>query len=759
MGGLGLTIFIEKVEMGNIRLFGFALSIVITSIFGWLPQQAQGSDKSDDAMLIRSIAGEEVCTEKKPKALKQFKKKIANLKLKIERSKNRAKQVSKLRRRLGLTRQELRINRAICLGNYKSIGANETIAGSFFGFTSPTSVEISQLPFNPVTKHYTATLKGFGFSPLAKLALLPTANVKVEVWHQYINESEIQVFIPGPIASTLKLDLVAVVQYFKFDVSTLSIVATSPFVVQLTNGQNSASKEGKAPIGINLEPVEDFSATSPFTNMMKASRDWISGGTNGDWNNGLALAKDSQGWIPSLLPGQTARTLINWDLPICLYQGKYTLMYKGEGILQLSGGIQTLPAESTPGYVVFQSSPASPHCGIQINITSTNPSNYIRDIVVVRDGGSCSSDQARFCKNNSDCSTGDSCLSFKDHYEDRNFDPDYLKALSSFDTIRFMNWGRINNHPHSDWSLRAKPTDARYTSSKGVPLEIMVRLANTLKVNPWFTLPHLATAQYIDGYAQIIRDTLYPELYAYIEYSNEVWNSQFMQSQYAKEQGLALGLSSNAFQAQLRYYALKSTEMFKRFETVFAGQMNRISRVLATQAGNQWTTEQVVTFADTAAHSDAVAIAPYFGGAWGSSGAKVQEALALGLDGLLDALEIEVLSKGAQIEGHKNWATQHSLKLVAYEGGQHLVGVWGNENNAELTKLFVAANKDQRMADLYKLYFDIWFAHGGKLFAFYRRFGVYSKWGSWGLQEYQNQPLAQTPKLQAIIELQQEYGS
>jgi len=46
-------------------------------------------------------------------------------------------------------------------------------------------------------------------------------------------------------------------------------------------------------------------------------------------------------------------------------------------------------------------------------------------------------------------------------------------------------------------------------------------------------------------------------------------------------------------------------------------------------------------------------------------------------------------------------ADQYGLKLVAYEVGQHLAGIAGAENNKKLTKLFIQANTDARMGDMY----------------------------------------------------------
>ena len=56
----------------------------------------------------------------------------------------------------------------------------------------------------------------------------------------------------------------------------------------------------------------------------------------------------------------------------------------------------------------------------------------------------------------------------------------------------------------------------------------------------------------------------------YVEYSNEVWNSQFTQNAYAAEQGVALGLADPAepWVAAWRFTAHRSMQIFDIFRQV-----------------------------------------------------------------------------------------------------------------------------------------------------------------------------------------------
>src|SRR5581483_8613189 len=131
--------------------------------------------------------------------------------------------------------------------------------------------------------------------------------------------------------------------------------------------------------------------------------------------------------------------------------------------------------------------------------------------------------------------------------------------------------------------------------------------------HPWFCMPHRADDDFVRRFARLVHERLDPGLKVYVEYSNEVWNYQFGQTRYAQEQGTALKLGNPE---NLRYYSQRSVEIFKIWESVF-GRTKRLVRVLAAQAVNPWSSEQVLKWHDAYQHADALAIAPYFGNRFG----------------------------------------------------------------------------------------------------------------------------------------------
>ena len=94
------------------------------------------------------------------------------------------------------------------------------------------------------------------------------------------------------------------------------------------------------------------------------------------------------------------------------------------------------------------------------------------------------------------------------------------------------------------------------------------------------------------------------------------------------------------------------------------------------------------------------------------------------------------------------------MKLIAYEGGQHLVGILGVENNQAVTDLFAAANREARMGAAYTQYLQSWKDNGGELFVHFTLTFGFGRFGSWGALESLTQA-PDPPKQQAIEDFMQ----
>src|SRR5262249_43377055 len=103
------------------------------------------------------------------------------------------------------------------------------------------------------------------------------------------------------------------------------------------------------------------------------------------------------------------------------------------------------------------------------------------------------------------------------------------------------------------------------------------------------------------------------------------------------------------------------------------------------------------------------------------------------------------------ITQHIELANTVGLTPIAYEGGQHLAGYGGTENDDVVSDLFIAANRDRRMGDVYLEYLNAWRDAGGGMFMLFNDITAPTKFGSWGLLEYVSQLPTSAPKYQAVM--------
>ena len=499
-----------------------------------------------------------------------------------------------------------------------------------------------------------------------------------------------------------------------------------------------------SPLGTNLDGINDWSSDFPFVDALKRSRAWISS-TDSQWEDQRKFTLDERGFPRSLAEGQRARTLIWWDLPH-YPAGDYVVLYEGVG--RLSYAPQGDVREKRAGRELVHVDPKKGFFSLIIEAIP-KPESYLKNVHVIMPGGVCEDDPVRYCDDAHPCAGRAACTSFEQNYETQIFHPKFLERLQKFSVVRFMDWMRTNESSERKWADRPLPTDVRFRD--GVPVETMVALANRLSQHPWFNMPHAADDDYVRRFATYVRDNLRPDLKAYVEYSNEVWNGIFPQSGYATEQGKKLGLGQSNWDAQYRFQARRSTEVQKIWESVFQGQEKRLVRVLGTQVANEGVAEALLSFEDTSQHVDALAVAPYFGGEYGApEEAKRWESATI--TQIIDDLRARSLPTSFKfIKRHAEIAKKYRLELVAYEGGESFAGIAGSENNDKLNKLFDAVGRDPRMKQIYLEYLAGWRDNGGRLFVHFTDCFVPGKFGRWGALEYLEQPRAEAPKFDALL--------
>ena len=478
-------------------------------------------------------------------------------------------------------------------------------------------------------------------------------------------------------------------------------------------------------LGINLAGPCDWNTELPFVDLMRFSRAWTSQKKGLPFGAGPALDLDGDGY-PKLLPeGAWAESpLISFDghpWP----SGKYTVLYKGRGKLSF-GASATGVSESAPGRMVV--SLDSRKGDLHLCIMESDPADPIRDIHVIMPG-------------------------FEKSWQANPWHPLFLARWRGVACLRFMDFMATNNSPVRTWSDRPRLTDSTF-AGRGVPLELLVDLSNRLKADPWFCMPHMADDDFVRRFAKMVFERLDHRLKVHIEYSNEVWNPGFLQHKYASEKGRSL--ADEPWAAAWLHTSRRSVEIFRIFEEVFNGP-RRLVRILPAQSGNPDMARRILDFENASRHADALAIAPYVGlnvaeVADRYNPLTADEVARWDVPQMLERLHTASLPTAIEsIRRARELATARGLDLIAYEGGQHLVGVCGAENNAALTGLFHAANSDPGMGHIYTRMLEAWRQDGGSLFCHFSSVSKWTKWGSWGALQYFDDVPAASPKFDALL--------
>jgi hypothetical protein len=509
-------------------------------------------------------------------------------------------------------------------------------------------------------------------------------------------------------------------------------------------------------LGTNLAGIADWSSQIPFLDAFKFSREWIPqcegdrAGCTSNWDTQEfdKLELDEHGWVkflpaPEDPPQYTQVGTFVFNGLERYSGGQYVVLYDGEGTIDYKFDAKKDEAASRPGRDVINVTPSRQ--GLFLIIKATDPNktgNYIRNIHVVP-------------------------IAHERTFQQEIFNPEFLERTRKFSALRFMDWMKTNNSGQKEWADRPQVEDASY-AIKGAPIEIMVELANRLKVNPWFNVPHQATDEYITNFARLVKERLDPNLPAYVEFSNEVWNWQFQQANYALEQGKARW-GQDKGDAFAQWYGMRAAQMSDIWKREFGGQGDRVVSVVATQTGWQGLEKSILECSYWVAEGNrpcyqhgftAYASTGYFSGNLGSPEnlSKVQSWMKEPDGGIAKAFE-QLGMNGTQGDSvgdtaksfryQAEVAKRHGLVLVAYEGGQHVNGREGIENNEAVVNFFTVLNRHPKMGECYADLLNQWQAAGGALFMHYSDIGQPSKWGAWGALESVLQ--AGSPKYDALI--------
>lgn len=542
---------------------------------------------------------------------------------------------------------------------------------------------------------------------------------------------------------------------------------------------------------LNVTAYEYYSSTKPTIDLMKKGSPWLTqcnpyepgncsgfadGAGNWDTLEQAKLDLDENGW-PQSLPASNAkdvkyRYVTTLVVPAGAVAGKYIVRYEGEGTLTYGGSGRKLASESRTGRDVVEI-PANSDNPTWISVTSTKVGNHLRNIRMFEPGGVCGSNWTEPAANASACTGKDAFLAYEDFPKSQIFHPKFLADMLGFRTVRFLDWLGPMTNPSVQWRDRTRFSYRTWAGSPtGTPYRAIFQLTRQIRANPWITLPPYMDDEYARRFGRMAAKQLAPDATLYLEYANEPWNYAFQTSHWMKEQALKLWTPTpehDAYMLQANWYAKRSAEVCQLVKAEFGGAAGRVKCVQNAQAANSWMTDytlQCPVAAKTLGTScdkrfDVVAIAPYFGdyindpsyratiSTWyrepdGGVSKMFQE--LTGTDDAGKTVTPPLFGKGTgapkgALARSAGWmqesskvATAHGLKLMAYEGGQHLVG----GGDAAYGELIGKANRDPRMGKAYQRMMNDWQAAGGQTFAYYSYVGAASRYGAWGLKATQD---------------------
>lgn len=496
-------------------------------------------------------------------------------------------------------------------------------------------------------------------------------------------------------------------------------------------------------LAFNLADVKDWGSNMPFLDIARTMRPFIAG-TDDQWetmgNDDLRAGGflDEAGWPLRLPPKATIfRAGFDWSHDSGAAKsraGRYLLTYDGAGRIALGGSAELV--DRAPGRIVFDNADGA---GFWLELVENDPQGTgenIRNIRIVRE------DRLPL------------------YQAGAVFNPDWLAVIRDARHLRLMDWMETNDSEIVHWEDRPKLGDATW-ARVGVPLEIMVQLANETGTEPWFTLPHQADDEYVRHFATYVHEHLDPRLKVRVEFSNEVWNGAFDQSDWVDEQAKKVWHRD----AGLYYHAKRATEMALIWEDVFgADSSSRLVNVLAGQAVNSWLTEELITaggwreeepdaYVPPEGVFEEFAVTSYFGdGVMGDPAVRgdlvarmnrsPEEAASWLTARLRDpAADDSIPARLAELAQQREVANKHGLKLTLYEGGQHVHHLFAIDgmSKAEAEKMndFMQSYvRSDNMADLYEELWRGWQNVGQGPFMQYNAVSGASKWGSWGLYAY-----------------------
>ena len=476
-------------------------------------------------------------------------------------------------------------------------------------------------------------------------------------------------------------------------------------------------------VGTNLSGIAYYSSQFPFADLMKSSGGWTSLEDNGTWNAAFP-AMNADGYPAALKAGQHALNAVAWT-GSHFAPGRYVVLWDGDG--SISFPISNVNIAEIIG---------EPHSDRRRRhqrqplgaIDRTSATNPVRNL--------------RFLWPGTEVDLRQPALQSGLPGQDRAVLADTLHGLGRDQRVADRRVGRPRPCRRRDLG------DAR-----GVPIEMMIDLANTLHVDPWFCMPHQASDDYVRQFATLLRTA-----WTRAARTHRVFERGLEHRLRTGRLGQRAARRPSGWTA--RTASRRSSTRCARCRCSRSSRACSVRRAAAASCAYSPARRRGTTSSPTCSRTGHRGQRGRHGGGavFQSRGRRrscnVATTLTLSSDQIVDQMLVSIRGD------IKSWMTtnaalaaKYKLKLKAYESGAgDSTSYFPTDKQDAMTALFISAHNNLRMKDVYAEYYGQWVASGGDTMNQYSDIGGWSKWGLWGSLQYVTQDPVTSPKYQGLLD-------
>lgn len=332
---------------------------------------------------------------------------------------------------------------------------------------------------------------------------------------------------------------------------------------------------------------------------------------------------------------------------------------------------------------------------------------------------------------------------------------EFTNNIQPFSCIRFMKWLRVEDSDTVTWDEEAAYANRFNDFGLKVSYQQCIDVCNELGKDLWINIPHKADDNFIITLAQLVASRLRSDLKVYIEYSNEVWNWTYTETQDILNEWKALPDPKQWTLKQ--YFGYKTGRAINLFRDSLGTRKWSCKRVVSVQnTGIAYWQPQLDYMNTTPGMGfDVIASSLYFGvhpsmivdADWPSllyqynlGGQARQDAIAC----VIDAFHLSMMDVMRYLQQWIDYA--NSIKK--YEFLSYECGVAFGKKDDQYTDFVKAIHADPRMGTLlYKEFITGIQKMGVDLAMFFIDCDDYT---NFGLKRYSCQPDHDAPKYQAV---------